>query len=272
MKIDVMVACGRNSLPYTQFMIDTIQHTADKDTKFRFLLGINDTPEYLNMAKHISSKYDIAIIDCITRGEYSLGHGEALDILSEHIESEYSLIVDCDIAFLCKDWDKIVIEKMQDNIVVVGSEYDPFQKRGPYKYKNFPNVVTCLIKSNVIAENNISFKPNDKNRILNIDETNSDIYQNPAGCQVDLDTGWEMCYKLKSNGYSGISTDMRRKSAGHDCLFLQEGTGGEEHQLDGKVLWSHAGRSFTRDFNTHPKALNWRKNVEWWFTNKHFIQ
>jgi len=263
--IDVIVACGRNSLPYVELMIRTIELTADEETKFRFLLGINDTPEYIPLAKQLQSKYKIEVHDCMSPGQYSMGHGEALDMLMEHVEAEHCLVTDCDIVYLCQHWEKMMLEKIEGNVAIVGSEYDPNRKIEPKKYQNFPNVVTSLFKTEIIRECEVSFKPEiDGNRILRIDSYH--------GMNLDLDCGWQLCHNLRSNGYEGVAMPLKRKSAGHDCLFLEEGTRGEEHWLDGKVLSSHAGRSFSRDLYTHPKAQGWLTNVNNWFSNMEHIQ
>tara|TARA_Y100000592_G_scaffold16485_1_gene24519 strand:+ start:8247 stop:9068 length:822 start_codon:yes stop_codon:yes gene_type:complete len=271
--IDVIVACGRNSLPYVQLMVNTIELTADFDTKFRFLLGINDTPEYIPMAKQIKSKYKIEVFDCISPGEFSMGHGEALDLLMEHVDAEHCLVTDCDIVYLNQHWEKLMLEKIKGNIAIVGSQYDPNRKGEPKKYQNFPNVVTSIFKTQIIKDCNISFKPEENaKRIIDINSENQHVYGNDPGMKLDLDTGWQLCHNLKTNGYDGIPMPLRRKSAGQECQFLEEGTRGEEHWLDEMVLSSHAGRSYSRDLYSHPKALGWLENVNNWFANMKHIR
>ena len=237
------------------------------------------------MAKQIKSDHKIEVFDCISPGENSYGHAEALDILIEKVDSEYCLVTDCDIVYLCHHWDKIMMEKLQDNVVIVGSEYDSMRNENnvskPRKYENFPNVVTSLFKTQAIKDCNISFMPGHmvstgpstfNERKIEIDESNQHIYGNKIGEVMDLDTGWQICKNLKSNGYDGIAMNLKRRSAGDNCIFLEENTRGEEYWVDGKVMTSHAGRSFVRNLETHPKAQGWLSNVNNWFSNMKHMQ
>lgn len=261
--IDVMIACGRNSELFVEFLIETIEKTASNLSNFRFLLGIND--EFVNKTalQGIKTKYNIEIFDCITSGQSSYGHGEALDILFGFVKTDLCLVIDCDTAFLHKNWDMLFIDKLKsdDNIAIIGNEYENNSR----KYRKFPNLVTSLFKTKIFRDCKISWKPADpklRNNVV-IDDINSEIFSMNPGEIIDLDTGWEICSKLKMNGFSGVSLPLHRKTSNDDCLFLKEGIRGEEHWLDGIVICTHVGRSFTRPL-TSDAGMAWKRNVEEW--------
>ena len=124
--IDFLIACGRNSEGYVRHLIKTVDNTFSGKNKLRFLLGINDPEVSRDDLETIDSKNEINILDCISSGSSSDGHGECLDLLSAHIDSKYTVIADSDVAFLCKDWDEILISELEksEKIAAIGNEYD----------------------------------------------------------------------------------------------------------------------------------------------------
>ena len=258
-KIDFLIPCGRNSEMYVQFLIKSIERTSSV-FNFRFLLGINDNFVSRERLEKISSEHEIEILDCRSEGVSSYGHGESLDKLFNHVKSKFFIICDCDVAFLTLGWDGLLIKEFENNssVAAVGSEYDG------KKYMNFPNVVMCMMKTEVIRECNVSFlpKPAHERKIV-IDEKTSKIYGREIGETIDLDTGWQLCHNLATSGYLGKALPLRRKSAGDECFFIPEGVRGEEYILEKLPICTHVGRSFSRDFND-PIVQNWRKAVTLW--------
>ena len=258
-RVDFLIACGRNSESYVQFLIQTVEKTASS-TDFRFLLGINDNYVSRSKLENISSEHNIEILDCRSDGAGSYGHGEALDKLSKYVKTDFFIICDCDVAFLTKDWDKLLLDKFgqNDSLAAIGSEYDG------KKYMNFPNVVMCMLKTQVIKDCKVSFLPSMlENRKIAINSENSKIYGREIGEVIDLDTGWQLCYNLVTNGHEGLTLPLRRKSAGDECFFLTEGVRGEEYILETDPICSHVGRSFSRSFD-NPITVTWRNRVREW--------
>ena len=262
-EIDFLIPCGRNSEEYAQFLINSVEQTTSS-TKFRFVLGIND--DYVSKEKllKIKSHYPIKVVDCRTKGAYSYGHGQSLDALVHYVETDYFVICDCDVVFLTEEWDQLFLNNFlaDEKLAAIGTEYDGS------KYMNFPNVVMSMLKTQIIKQCNVSFLPAPpEKRKLTITYESSKIYGRDVGEVIDLDTGWQLCYNLKSNGYNGLTLPLRRKSAGDECIFLKEGVRGEEYLLEDKPICSHVGRSFTRSFD-NPIVVSWRQNTEEWFNGK----
>ena len=259
--IDFLIACGRNSEEYIQFLIKTVEKTATHSS-FRFLLGINDEYVSEEKLKSLKTNHQIEVIDCQTSGGFSYGHGGCLDKLLSKVQTDFFITCDCDVAFLTYGWDKILKDKLlsDDRLAVIGSEYDGS------KYMNFPNVIMSMFKTKVIRDCEVSFMPA-KNRKIKITESDSHIFSRPVGDVIDLDTGWEVCYKLITNNYAGYALPLRRKSAGDECIFLEGEVRGEEYIFEKTPICSHVGRSYTRKFD-HPVALAWKNRVEEWFDGK----
>ena len=262
-KIDFIIACGRNSEDYVTFLISTIENTTE-DTKFRFLLGINDDSVEEIKLRNINSRFEIEIFDCRSSGHFSHGHGHALDELLKQVKTKYFIVCDCDVAFLTKGWDRIFLEEFskESNLAAIGTEYDG------NKYMNFPNVVMCMLKTELIKLYNISFKPaQQQNRKIKLTKKDAELFGRIENDIIDLDTGWEMCFKLRSNNHNSITLPLRRTSTSDDCIFLQEGVRGEEHSFKGTPICSHVGRSFTRRF-TNPITQAWKSLVEEWLSEE----
>jgi hypothetical protein len=185
-----------------------------------------------------------------------MGHGSCLDMLLPRVKSEIAMICDVDVIALEKNWDSFLIGRMLElNASVIGSEYDGD------KYLEFPNLVVCLFDVDVVRKCCVSFMPAAKS--IKIDSENSDVYGRECGDTVILDTGWELCYNLKSKGYSGITLPLKSPRHNDFCVFMTEDMRGEEYTLNGVPFFSHLGRSSSRSFND-PIAVRWRDRfLEW---------
>lgn len=136
--------------------------------------------------KRIASKYEN--VELIFRRQFapgSMGHGEALNILIEKIDTPYGAILDADAAFLKKGWDEILINQLDDKVKIIGVPPVP----NPIKPTDFPSVFAVLFDAEVFRSLRIDMRP-----------------KNP---QIGQDTGWEMREKFLGNGYKGEVLETR---------------------------------------------------------------
>jgi len=136
--------------------------------------------------KRIVSQYDN--IDLFFRKQSapgSIGHGEALNILIDKIDTPYGVILDADALFLKKNWDEILINQLDDKVKIIG--VPPVRK--PIKPVDFPSVFAVLFDT-------IVFKS------LGID-------MRPKNLKAGQDTGWEMREKFLKNGYKSEVLETR---------------------------------------------------------------
>ena len=148
-----------------------------------------------------------------------------------------------------------------DNIVIVGCEYG----RKANKYKNFPTAYFCMFKTDILRKMNISFMPlslGHKNKIV-IDLEQASSFCRNVGSAIIIDTGWELPYKLKKNGYGGYN--LSTVECGSEKSIFTKKIAVTEYHLDGELIATHIGRATSRNFMTDPMAIEWRAAVENWF-------
>ncbi len=261
--LDIMIACGRNSERYVDFLIKSIEKTESGNYNFNLLLGINDNQTDIDYISKIDTKYKKSLYDCRTSGTFSHGHGEALDILQKAIKTEFCVVADCDIAFLYKGWDEYLIGEIanEENVAAIGAEYDGD------KYYKFPNLVMSVFKSDIIKKCKVSWEPLPINeREIKVEDDNaSDFWGRPIGSVVCLDTGWQLCHNLKMCGYEGKYMPLVKAKDKENRKFMTDGMRGEEHVYKGDPIITHIGRSFTRSFD-NDIVVKWRSRVNEWLS------
>ena len=128
--------------------------------------------------KRIASKYsnvDLLFRNQSARG--SMGHGEALNLLIEKMDTKYGVILDADATFLKYGWDTILLNQLDGNVKIVGCP----PVKNPIKPTDFPCVYATLFDVETFKSLKIDMRPKDY--------------------KIGLDTGWEMRKKFLENGY-----------------------------------------------------------------------
>jgi len=261
-KIQIGIPCYLKSEPYVNFLIESIIKTVSDISRIEMILGVNKLGVNKSELLKYSKEVNIKVVDAVAPEVGNRGHGYCLDKILETMTAKYGMFVDCDVAFLEKKWDEILMEKLNDNIVVVGGDTDPIHNH----YKNFPSWIMMMFDVNIVKKCNISFMPAN-NKYVKLDENNCHLFNEKPGNTIHLDTSWELPYKLKVNNYDGIALPMlspRLKSK--NMIFMKEGMRGEEYVLNGVPIATHVGRSMTRDFYTHEVVIKWRKEVIDWLS------
>lgn len=267
-KIQIGIACGYNCEHYVNFLIDSVRKTISGDNDIQIILGVNRKEVNISSMVLCNGGFSIRVVDALDEVNLvscSECHGRTLDVILQNMDSKYGMFVDCDCAFLEKGWDNILLDLLIGKTVIVGSEYDG------QKYMNFPNIVGCLFKTQILKDLKVSLVSAD---FIVIDENNSQIYSRIVGDRIMLDVGWELCYKLKTSNYDGIVLPLvRTKNKNGDVeskyvpKFIIENMRGEEYQLNGVPILTHVGRSSIRDFLKDPIVIKWRNRVEEWIAN-----
>lgn len=152
----------------------------------------------------------------------SRAHGEALDILTDLADTEYTVIMDSDCVFLLKGWDERLISQLDDEVKIVGAT-SPVNRAGERQGGgNFPLPFAVLFETAVYKGLGIRCVPADKIR---------------GG-----DTCWEWQKKFTAGGFTGktfISKSTRDYKQGPfgDLIGVEE-----YYTEDGKLVASHFGR------------------------------
>lgn len=119
----------------------------------------------------------------------STGHGEALNILIDKIDTPYGAIIDADATFLIKNWDEVLINQLDDKVKVIGAS----PHKNAYKWPlDFPITCIALFDTKTFKSLEVNMRP----EILRIGKMGQDV-------------GWEMHEKFLKSGYIGKVLELR---------------------------------------------------------------
>ena len=264
--LQIGIPCGFNSEKYAEFLIETCDKTISDEVEIQYLLSVNNSDVNVDFLRNIKTDKSKKVFIYNKTNSSGLGHGKNLDFLLTKINSELGAILDADIAFLKKGWDKYLLPQIKNKNVIIGAEYDG------EKYKNFPNAIGCFFKTKILKKCNISFTPKQTfmSRLLNTYKTKkikvnsnemSKIYSVNKGSSIYLDTGYQLPFKLKKNGYSGIAMPIYRKH-NKEAKFI--GNVGEEYHFKNQPIFTHIGRSSYRLFDKNEDVIKWKEaTINW---------
>jgi len=180
-----------------------------------FVLDNNSRPEDIEKLESLSLTYpNLTIIKENTDLTGSLAHGTALNKLVTKVNTPYFSILDADATWLKKDWDKILINQLTDQIKVIGTQAD-----GTSKPQDFPLMYAILFETNSFKKLNIDFRPQSANQ----------------------DTGFDMREKYLSANLQGKVLTMKNTRHFKQGPFHQLIGVGEYYQ-DNTLFTSHFGR------------------------------
>ena len=119
--------------------------------------------------KLIVNKYEnVELIFRQQTHEGSIGHGEALNILTAKIDTKYGVILDADAVLLIAGWDEILINELDDITKIIGTP----PVSGNIKPTDFPLMYAILFETESFKKLAIDMRPKDISK--------------------GQDTGWEM--------------------------------------------------------------------------------
>jgi hypothetical protein len=203
MKIDVVCAAGPYGDKFVKYLIENVLETRTKH-EFNFILTQHKC-DLTKLSDHPNIKKIIKMPDQLTpesKLSANISHGICINECFKHVDTEYTLIIDYDVAFLTYGWDEWMIEQMSDpKLGIIGSEYSD-AARGYKKYLNYPSLIMSLIRTDLIRKYAIDFRPN-HNTITISNQFESQIYGRPIGVETYRDTGWELSVKLRSANILG---------------------------------------------------------------------
>ena len=262
--IQIGIPCGYNSEYYTNFLLDSVRKTISNIDRVQVLLGQSKPDVDVKFIVDNNPDFDIEVVQAFSSDIGSLGHGKCIDALLRHMNFEYGMIVDCDVAFLEKNWDIKLINELCGNKAIIGAGTEKHH----HHYYNFPFTIMVLFKTAPLREVEISFMPLVENGVLTgktLSEEDAHIFGRNVGDKIKLDTAWQLPLKLKSNGYDGVALPLLSpRNNDKNLKFLTPDMRGDEHQLHGEVLFTHMGRSQGRDFYNDVNVVRWRNRVAQW--------
>lgn len=129
----------------------------------------------------------------------SYSHGMACNSAIKHSTADYVMLIDADTAFLVKDWDKLLIEQLNNKCVCVGAE-------GVYRNSSIvPNPLCLIADGKVFRSIGVDFLPKlvgnlcAKTWVQN--ETQTLYSGRPIGTSWKFETGYKLRETLITAGY-----------------------------------------------------------------------
>jgi len=224
MKLSILIV-NYNSADF----VETSLYALKKLTKNSYQVFIRDNNSKLQdflKLKKIAKKYDNVLLERMeTNLTGSMAHGTALNALAKKVNTPYFSILDADATWLKKDWDKILIGRINDKVKVIGT-----QAPGN-KSKDFPLMFAILLETETFKKLNIDFRPQD--------------------LEKKQDTGWQLREKYLNASFGGEILKMKSTRKYKRGPF--RGLVCAEYYLDGhdEVFSSHFGRGSTLGVNKY---------------------
>lgn len=151
----------------------------------------------------------------------SMGHGEALNLLIEKIDTPYGVILDADATFLKNGWDNILINQLDDKVKIIGCP----PVKNPIKPSDFPSVYATLFDTETFKSLKIDMRP--------------------KNLEIGQDTAWEMRENFFKNGHQCKVLEARNTRGYKEGVFRDLLC--TEYYLEGcdDIFACHFGRGAT---------------------------
>lgn len=219
--------------------IDLMLYSFKKLTKNRYKILICDNytndKEIIKLAKVVQKYENVEVIFRKQTKFGSIGHAEAMDILVSKVETPYFVTMDSDAIFLKKDWDELLINRLSDNIKVIGTTLPPTLDNN--KPLDFPLVFAVMYETKTYKELGPSFMPGDITK------------------DKSKDTGWEIREKYLQNAFKGEVFCAKNTKFSLDTPY--ESLYCAVYYLDDSLIASHFGRGSSGGVAKY--------NTKWWF-------
>ncbi len=177
----------------------------------------SEKKDYESLKKHINNNENVSLFRNETNLTGSIAHGTALNELVTKVKTPYFSILDADATWLKKGWDKILLNKLDNKIKVIGTQ------ASGNKPKDFPLMFAILFETETLIKLNIDFRPKDISLLQ--------------------DTGWEIREKYLKAGFKGKYLDYLNTRTYKKGPFKKIIAG--EYYLDNnysQIFASHFGR------------------------------
>ena len=197
MKIDIITFLCSNSVPYAEFLKETMDRFASGKHKLAYKcvqhFDEKDTPKGWEVV-------------CTSKdyGQNSLNHAMAIHQSFDYIESDIVVFVDVDMAILYQDWDDIVV----DNVMGHGFFGTGWGVDEKDKYQGFPNVFFFCTKKEAVDQGLLDFRPKvikGTEKVAKSKIVDPEIARHmgvPVGVTIKCDTGWLLPLAPKKAGYT----------------------------------------------------------------------
>jgi hypothetical protein len=204
MKLDIVVPCGPKAEFYVPFVINKLVSLSSEHDP-RFILMEHRT-DLSSLKDHPNVKKIVRMPDDIPDSHHSASesHARSVNESIQFIDTEISMIMDYDIVFMSKGWDKWMVDNFKDpEVGIVGTEYKD-EMRGAPKYLDYPTIIMCMLRTDLIHKHKLNFRPKYDQIIIKTKEL-SNALGRKIGDRVQPDSGYEIAYKLRPAGVKCVT-------------------------------------------------------------------
>ena len=194
-------------------------------------------------------------------------HGRGIDIIINNLKSKYIMICDTDVVFTYKNWDTYMINLLNENKIIVGSETWALNDNNerypkvPHFYRNFPIMGpiilldrekhlitnTSFVKKKLIDSKVINNRPKYINKKIwiqggqiIIDDNLEQFWPHNFNKKQNLLGGWRVPISYMENGYKNDTLPTTKKNYHFiytkdlkNIILVHHGGGGGEQ--NGKI-------------------------------------
>ncbi|EKD56837.1 MAG: hypothetical protein ACD_58C00072G0003 [uncultured bacterium] len=194
-----------------------------------YILDNNSSEKDFNNLKKISKVFSNVGLERVTSDRKgSAAHGSALNILIKKVKTPYFCILDSDAVWLKKNWDEILINKINNSVKVIGTEAPP----GSMVKSNFPTIYAIFFETKTFFDLKIDCRP-------------KNIYTQQDVCYQLADLYHKKNYGSKLISYK--NTREFRDGPFHNVICMEYYLYGHSH-----IFASHFSRGAD---STHSKYL-----------------
>ena len=206
----------------------------------------------------------------------TIRHSLALKKALDYIKSDYVLFVDMDVVILYKDWDDVIINKL-NKYDCFGGAYNlhgnSAQKR---LYNNFPKINLFAFRRDILEKVDLDFSPfitinNRRCSTFILSKDDAHIFEMKKGSEFRCDTGWKLPMIFKNNGLTNYcmpcyllhekTSKLRLLDKKHKEMNLDRNKVIEEWHYNDKVFATHKKHSRTDRLDS-TSGLFWKHLIE----------
>jgi hypothetical protein len=263
MTIDLFTFLGPNSGGYAEFLKYTGEKFLSGEHKINWKcvrsVGCEKLPDgYMVVGKAGET------------GHVSKNHGAAISVAQKHIESDYVIFTDCDVAILHQDWDQVIINEL-NKFDCFGGTFGMLKK-----YKNFPSVYFFSFRYHILDKLTLDFFPKlqaGDHRLskYQLSEEECNYLKMKEGSVIRCDTGWNIPFQIKKYGFTfnvmesvnmeSKKSQMSFENKKHKKLCLRYPKHMSEWHYKGKLFAAHRHGSYGFPINSE-MGNAWKRRVE----------
>lgn len=158
-----IISVGYGSWDYLRFLAFTAEKLAESGWKEWLLIDNSPGEAQADLLRSLPRARVLPralALPCYEKAvKYEHGYGQdyacSVNALYRSVETEYTLLLDPDVAFVRKGWDRVLVEEMEVNgFDAVGGPYNPYRWR---KYQGLPSVAFLFVRTQLLKQHDFDF-------------------------------------------------------------------------------------------------------------------